>query len=101
MPDYAWFPFLIYFLLIVCPLSIFCFFAVPKLRSNDSSLGQAVVTAVASYMTNFPVTLFLYHLVITSVLALFYVGIVIRHLDIAVDLTYYTKASIQTYEVTI
>lgn len=47
MVDYAWFPFLIYFLSIVCPLSIYCCFAIPKLRDRNHSLGQAVVNGVS------------------------------------------------------
>ena len=99
MVDYAWYPFVIYFLMIVLPLCIYVSTTLcGKSGESEFSYTIAIKNAVASYMTKYPVAIFLYHIMLSSILTLFFVGIVMRHMEIAVDLTYYTKASIKTYE---
>lgn len=95
-----WKPFLFYFLLILTPLIAYHCYRIHKFYEwKDFAMKQHLKETILQYHVQFSGVLTIYHLLLTLVLALYFIQIILTDLKIAVDLTYYTKTSIQTYQV--
>lgn len=89
----SWKPFLLYFILILIPLLLFHFYQVHK-----GQRWKNIQRTILQYHIQFSGLITIYHLLLTAILAFYFIQIILQNLKIAVDLSYYTKTSIKTYQ---
>jgi hypothetical protein len=70
----------------------------PHCYSPPSSPSSLSLT-LSLYVTNFPLVICVYHCLLTAALTLFCLNTAMLHLNVAVDLSYYTKTTIRAAEV--
>jgi hypothetical protein len=93
----AWKPILFYFLLISFPLFLYHIFRLQKYQQWNSFFRQFQYT-IPKYLVYFSGAITTYHLLLTLLLTFYFVQLLLNNLKVAVDLSYYTKTSIKTYQ---
>jgi hypothetical protein len=94
----SWKPFLLYFIFIAIPFLGYHFYRLQKDQKWKRNILREIQTTILKYHIKFSGLITIYHLILTSVLALYFIQSIFQNLKIAVDLSYYTKTSIKTYQ---
>ena len=90
-------PYIYYMVLVTSPFLIFC--SVSSACRDKQAPVRSVTVLLSQYVAKLPFWITLYHLVLTLALCYFSVQQVAQNMNVAVDLTYYTKTSIRATEV--
>jgi hypothetical protein len=70
-----------------------------SISKSGKQIKSFLVIRLSLYIVKFPVTVCLYHCLLTCALTIFCANEITHNLDIAVDMNYYTKTTIRDSEV--
>lgn len=94
----SWQPFFYFLLLVLIPVTIVHVRRIYK-RFSFKVCYEELPKTISLYITKHSGFVTCYHLILSILLAAYFIQIILNTMDVAVDLSYYTKTSIKAYQV--